>query len=252
MNGIKYFFRATPDTTGFQSFGIAHLILILVTILGTYLIYINKNNLKKDNRTYNLIKKIIGFTLLTQQIILYLWYGITGYSSIKESLPLYNCRIAIICTALALLTNKKLFKNIAIYWGVYGGILSILVVEGDPFIFPHYTIVSFFVGHIFLLWGTVLILLVDRHELNKKSLKSILLFTNIYHLLLLIFDIITQSNYDYLVEAPILQDKFGSLPQMIYSFLAIITFDILILLFHFIAGRILSKNMEYEEKVLAL
>lgn len=237
---MSYFFRGNPDGIYFKIFSPAHFSLIAVSLLGIYLIFKYKEKLK-DDKLSNLFKRIVGITLLSQQIILYMWYFFTGFSSIKESLPLYNCRIAIICTALALLTNKNLFKNISVYWGVYGAILSLIVVEGDPFSFPHYTIVSFFVGHMFLLWGSLFLLFVDNYKLNKQNLKSVLKLTTIHHFLLLVFNIIIKSNYDYLIEPPILNSIFDLIPQLLYSFIAIIIYDLLILIVYFVVNALTNR-----------
>lgn len=246
MEGVKYFFRGSPDEINFKMFGFIHLILVAVALLGVYLIYENKNKLKRDDLS-KLVKKTMAIILLSQQAILYLWYAVTGYSNITESLPLYNCRVAIICTALALLTDKQRYKNISVFWGIYGAVLSLIVVEGDPFSFPHYTMVSFFVGHILLLWGSFFILIVDEYTLSKDNLEPTLIFTNMYHLLLLIFDFYTGSNYDYLVEPPVFKNMFALVPQLVYSFVAILAFNLLILLFYFLA----SKLKTYSEGVFA-
>lgn len=243
---MKYFFRGTPDGIYFEMFGSAHFSLLMVALLGTYLICKYKDKLKRDKAS-NFFKKTVSITLLSQQIILYLWYIFTGFSGFSESLPLYNCRIAIICTALALLTNKNIFKNISVYWGVYGSILSLIVVEGDPFSFPHYTIVSFFVGHIFLLWGSLFLLFVDGYKLNNQNLKSVLKLTTVHHFVLLVCNIIIKSNYDYLIEPPILKYVFDLMPQLLYSLIAIITYDILILIFYFMVNILISlfnENIE--------
>lgn len=234
---MEHFFRGTSDGVYFKSFSLAHFILIAIALFGTYLINKYKDVLKEERHS-KIFKRTVGITLLSQQIMLYIWYFYTGFSSIKESLPLYNCRIAIICTALALLTDKKLLKSVSVYWGLYGAILSLIVVEGDPFSFPHFTTVSFFVGHIFLLWGSLFFLLVDNYEVNKRNLKDVLKITTAYHYILLIFNIMIKANYDYLIEPPIFKSLFNLMPQMLYSNIAIITFNLLILIVYFILNTI--------------
>lgn len=234
---MKHFFRGTSDGVYFKNLSLAHLLLVAIAFFGAYLIYRYKDVLQED-RYSKIFKRTIGITLLSQQIILYGWYFFTGFSSIKESLPLYNCRIAIICTALALLTDKKTLKNISVYWGLYGAILALIIVEGDPFSFPHYTIVSFFVGHIFLLWGSLFILFVDNYQVNKRNLHDVLKLTTAYHFVLLIFDIMIKANYDYLIEPPIFKSIVMLMPQMLYSIIAIIIFDLLICIVYFILNTI--------------
>lgn len=250
MEALKHFFRSEPEGVYFVNYSSVHFIIIFIAIVGIYFLYRYKDHLQMGEKK-KLIKSIIGTVLLLQQGILYLWYIFTGYSSIKESLPLYNCRVAIICTALALLTDRKFFKNIAVYWGVYGSILALAYVEGDPFAFPHYTGLSFFLGHIFLLWGTFFILLVDGYKLNKVNLKATIRFTTIYHLALLAFNLLIKANYDYLISPPFFQALAQDLPQIIYSFIAILAFDIFILGFYSIV-KLMEKSKKIKKKGMAI
>ena len=83
----------------------------------------------------------------------------------------------------------------------------------------------------------------DKYEVNKRNLKDVLKLTTVYHFVLLIFNIMIKANYDYLIEPPIFNSVFILMPQMLYSIIAIITFDLLILIVYFILNTIsLSKK----------
>ncbi len=250
MEALKYFFRSEPEGVYFVNYSPVHFLMIFIAILGVFLLYRYRDYLQID-KNRRLLKNIIGTSLLAQQGILYLWYIFTGYSSIKESLPLYNCRVAIICTVLALLTGRKFFKNIAVYWGVYGSILALAFVEADPFAFPHYTGLSFFLGHIFLLWGSFFILLIDGYRLNQVNLRATLRFTTLYHLALLAFNLIIEANYDYLISPPVFQTLAQNLPQVIYSFIAVLAFDFFILGFYSIV-KFIEKSKKNKKKGMAI
>lgn len=247
MESFWYFFRSKPDGVYFKNYCSWHFLMIFIAIIGVYFLFRNRDTLER--KVYKLIKYSLAIGMLSQQGILYLWYIFTGFSSIKESLPLYNCRIAIIFTALGLITNKNLFKNIGVYWGVFGSILALAVVEGDPFSFPHYTLVSFFAGHIFLLWGAIFILVVDKYRLSKKNLIRTIELTTLYHVVLLFLNILIDANYDYLITPPILQDFIKTLPQPVYSILAIVLFNILILAFYSIVKIFESRNSKKQKGI---
>lgn len=251
MEGFLYFFRGEPDGIYFVNYSFWHFIMIFIAIIGVYFLVKYQDKIR-NGKYYKLVRNILGIGLLSQQGILYLWYIFTGYSSIRESLPLYNCRIAIIFTALGLMTDKKLFKNIGVYWGVYGSILALAVVSGDPFSFPHYTLVSFFAGHIFLLWATLFILLIDEYKLNKKNLISTVEVTTIYHIILLFFNILIDANYDYLIKPPIFESFAESLPQPVYSFIAIVSFNVFIIAFYSIVKAIENRNSKKQKGIPAL
>lgn len=67
MNKFHYFFRTSIERNNFSNFGVIHLILLGITLLGIVII-INK---KRENRLFELF---IGIALLIQQTTLYLWY----------------------------------------------------------------------------------------------------------------------------------------------------------------------------------
>ena len=196
MGSIKYFFRGTPDGYVFPTGSMAHWFIIAIILFGMELIIKYREKLRIPKYA-NIFKAIMIIMLAMQQILLYLWYGFSGYFSIQESLPLYNCRVAIILTIFAFITNKDFFKNICCYWGVVGAFLALAFPVVDPFQFPHYTMVSFFGGHILMLWSAIYFLVVEKHYINKRSLASVLLFTNFYHVLVYVFNRFTNSNYCY-------------------------------------------------------
>lgn len=239
MEELRYFFRGTPDGYVFPIWSLAHFAMLIIAFIGVEFIILNKRKLR-DSNNGKILKLIMIIALASQQIILYLWYGFSGYFTIHESLPLYNCRIAIIFTIIALITDKKLFRNVGCYWGVAGAILALMMpTDLDPFSFPHYTNISFFLGHIVLLWATVYILVVDQYRINKNSLKSILYFTNTYHLLIYIFNILTNSNYCYLNKAPFAKTFFENfMSPRAYTLTAFFAFNIFMILVYFIAKTI--------------
>lgn len=239
MEWFKYFFRGTPDEYVFPIWGLTHIIMLFIAFLGVELLIRNKRKLK-NSTLGKAFKFSMIMALASQQIILYLWYGFSGYFTIKESLPLYNCRIAIIFTIIALITDKRIFKNVACYWGVAGAILTLMMpTDLDPFIFPHYTMVSFFLGHIFLLWATMYILVVDEYRISKSSLKSILYFSNIYHLIIYSFNVFTKSNYCYVIEPPFAKEFFASIMSpMSYTITSFAIFNLSMIMVYLTAKTI--------------
>ncbi|WMM23707.1 TIGR02206 family membrane protein [Tissierella sp. MB52-C2] len=244
---MKYFFRGTPDDFVFPIWSLTHFLILAIAFVGVEFIVLKKDRLKSTSMG-KIFKKIMIIILVLQQVSLYLWYGFSGYFTIQESLPFYNCRVAIIFTIFALGTDKKIFKNVGCYWGVAGAILALLLpTDLDPFSFPHYTNISFFIGHIGLLWSTIYILVVEEYRMDRKSLRSILHFTNIYHSFIYIFNIVTKSNYCYLVETPIAKAFFEKFMSPIaYSLTAFLAFNIFIILIYGVAKAI-YKTLDIDE-----
>lgn len=221
MNIFNYFFRSVPENTKFESFGKMHIFILIIGFLISYLI-IKKLQV---NRNFELI---VAFVLLIQQITLYSWYHISNYNPFTEGLPLYHCRVAILSLALGLIFKINLLLNIGAYWGIFGSISALLVVGADPFAFPHITQFSYFIGHLFLLWGAVYLLFVRKIGMTNVALRDMMIFTTIYHMIVFIINNKLGSNYAYLIEPPFTINY--NFNPYVYAFIVIILFNTILLL----------------------
>lgn len=249
MNFLREFFRTQPDRYAFDMFGITHIFILLITVLGCILIIHFKDKLRAKSK----FKNIIAIILLAQQIILYNWYIFSGYNTLREGLPLYNCRVAIISLAVGLLLNNKKLKTLAVYWGGFGTIFALLSPGTDPFSFPHYTKISYFLGHVLLAYGIVYILSVEEFKLNIKNLKGVLIFTNIYHSIVFFIDRIIGANYCYLINSPVALTKMS---QFLYTFIVMMVFNLSIIIFYLIISKlsngVLEENIIEDENTIRL
>lgn len=250
MQKFLYFFRGVPDDVVYDAYSGTHIALLLLTVIVSLYIYFNKDRLKRSTVCKKL-KYFFIFALLAQQAILYLWYIASGYFTITESLPLYHCRVAILCTAYGLISNRSLPRTLGCLWGTIGSVIALLLPNPDPFLFPHYTLLSFFGGHMILLWANIYVLFVQDFVLKREDLLKTLVFTNLYHLFVLIFNMITGANYCYLMGAPfvipILETPFF---KIIYTPMIFILFSLSILLFYFFTNALhpASERMRHHSR----
>lgn len=240
---IIHFFRSNPDGWKLKHFSVPHLIILLVAAAAVSLLWTKRRELVKAERAKNdFWRKTIALVLALQFSILYLWYGFTGFSGIAQSLPLYNCRFAIILTVIALVTKNRWAQRISVYWGLPGSILALVLPDVDPFSWPHYTNVSFVLGHIFLLVGVLYIIVVDKPKFSKNSYRFIVAFSTSYHAIIAVLNYIVGGNYCLMREFP-----FGELPflpnrTLTYTIFAICLYNLLMTLTH--AGlRTISKHV---------
>ncbi|MBX7392721.1 TIGR02206 family membrane protein [Clostridium chauvoei] len=251
MDLLREIFRTQPDGQTFVKFGVAHISILLISILVCILIINFKKDLKENKKLGTRVKNTIAITLIMQQVILYIWYVVSGYRVLEEGLPLYNCRVSIICLAIGLLINNKKLKTLAVYWGGFGAVFALLLPGTDPFAFPHYTKISYFIGHMFLIWGVIYVLSVDELKLSEKNLEGILIFTNIYHIIVFFVDNVIGANYCYLIKSPI---TLAIMPQFLYTFIAMMVFNVAIILSYIVIKKlsnieIIEENIEDENSI---
>lgn len=234
MNFFNYFFRSVPEKSNFVSFGKIHILILIVAFLISYLIIKTMH----VNRTFELF---VGIVLLTQQIILYSWYFIGNYNSLTEGLPLYHCRVAILSLAIGLIFKIDLLQNIGAYWGIFGSISALFIVGGDPFVFPHITQFSYFIGHLFLLWGVVYLLFVKKIGMTNKDFKDILMFTTIFHMVVFVIDRKLSANYSYLIDPPFTINY--NFNPYFYAFIVIMVFNFVLgIEYLLINSKLLNKS----------
>lgn len=229
MYYFGYFFRGIPDDISFMQFGLFHIVVLILSILISYLIIKHK----RENRNFEVF---IGIILLIQQSTLYMWYFLNNYNVLTQGLPLYHCRISILFLIIGLIFNNKSLIKFGSYWGIIGSTFALLVPGPDPFVFPHITLVSYFIGHVLLLWGSIYVLCVKKIGMNKIDLKKLLAFTNIYCITMYIFNYMIGSNYGYMNSPPISLGH--SLNQLTYGIIVLIISNIVMGLIYFALNNV--------------
>lgn len=236
MGEIHYFFRTSVEQNKFINFGAVHLTLLCIALLGVLTIIYRK----RESRLFELF---VGITLLIQQTTLYIWYFKGNYHFLQEGLPLFHCRIAIILISVGMIFKKEFMLKMGSYWGIFGSTSALLFPGLDPFVFPHMTQFSYFIGHIFLFWGSIYLLTVKKIGMNKNDFKNVIVLTNLYHIVIFNINNLINSNYAYMKSSPI--GIGNKLSPILYGFVVIMIFNLILSLECFIINK--SKEDEIEE-----
>ena len=242
MENILNFFTSKPSQVNFITFGPIHLFILFIAAIISIFIF------KKQFESRR-AELLIGSVLIFQQAILYLWYFVGGYNSMKEGLPLYHCRIAIILVAIGLISKNKICTKLGSYLGSFGSISALLFPGLDPFSFPHVTQFSYFIGHLFLLWSSIYLLTVKKIGMSKVDLRISLICINIYHLLMYNLNKFLNSNYGYM-NAPPFELGFD-LPDLLYALLVMFIFSIVLIGEYILVNKLYISKEESKEYDLA-
>lgn len=236
---MEHFFRIEETNYAFDIFGKGHIAIIISIFLSIiYLIHI-----KDDHKKIKKIKDTTISVLLIQQTLLYTWYIFSGYFSVKHSLPLYNCRIAMLSLVIGEYSNNPKLKRLGVYWGIPGSIIALLYPVLDPFGIDHFTFYSFFLGHIALLLGSISLLILENHReyYNIESLQSVIGFSSAYHIFIIMFNQKVDANYCYMTSSPVNMNFITNLNNHIYNLLALFIFDIVIITFYILFRDLCDK-----------
>lgn len=167
----------------------------------------------------SILPKIFASVNIIQQILLYYWYIVKVPEVLySQGLPLYHCRLAIIVISISVLIGQyhKSFQTFFAYLGLIGSVLALFTLDFDLYLFPHFTIFSYLIGHYLLFYLSLYIILENKEVL---SIKYILILTTILNSIIQILNhLIPYANYGLLMKPP----KIFPLPlgQPIYFFVA--------------------------------
>lgn len=206
MNYINYFFRTVEDGVPLKPYGMTHIIILSIFFVSILAISNKKFGLNNKNINNKFLLSLASIILI-DQIILYTWLISSGNFKLNISLPLYHCRISVVFLLIGIFTNKKFFKLMTVFWGGLGSAMAMTIPDLYKYKFPHYTNFQFFIVHIILGLVVIDLLFVDKIKINIKDLRKILIFTNIYNIILIginlyIGKIYPDTNYGYLVAVP--------------------------------------------------
>lgn len=229
---LSYFFRGTWEDYQFQAFTPVHFLLLAVALAGVLLIVRHRQTLRRDDR--RILRKALLTGLVLEQLFQYGWYILAGTFTTGDGLPLYICRTAILALILAFLTDKPRIRSLAVYWGTFGGVLALAIPVIYPMRFPHITNFTYFGGHTVMVWSVAHLLAVDGHRLDRRGLRFSLVFTNLFNLAVFLLNPSLNGNYSYFEFAPVLPELFARLPRSVYVGLVFLTYNLLILLIHWL------------------
>ena len=127
----------------FNIFGTYHLVtLAIILFLAIFFprAYRDKSDFQKEN-----VAKILGISIIALELIKpFIWHSM-DYPWIRL-IPIHMCSLSGFFIGIFLLTKKRLFFEIAFFWGIGGGI-NALITPDVTLTFPDPKYVLFFLGH---------------------------------------------------------------------------------------------------------
>lgn len=212
-----------PFNTGevFVPFNMQHVIALAVIGIMLFTCFKFENFYKKYDKY---VSKALSTLMFLQQGLLYLWYGSSGSFSVRESLPLYTCRIAIIISIFMLLNPKQWMVDIVYFWGFVGSLVALFSPDTSTFTFPHFMFLQYFIGHGLLIFTSIYMILIKKYNITTKSFIRVLKVTLMYVICIIPINYITGGNYAYLSGKPKTATVLDMLPPYPYYIPIILLF----------------------------
>ena len=191
------------------------------------------------------IRYLTAFIMLFHSFSFQIWSICIGSFTLKYSLPLHLCDVAVILCAIMLLTKNKYLFEVIYFWGLGGSLLAILTPDISQS-FPHFIFINYFLSHGGIITCVLFMIIVENYSVNLKSVLRVFILTNVYMLFIAGVNLILKSNYLYICAKPnnpSLIDLLGPWPWYILSLegVCITVFLILYLPFAFKGLKGISK-----------
>lgn len=194
-----------------------HLTALALIIILNIIIYLCRNRIHSKLRQG--IRFLLAISLILLEILLELWDFLWGIWSVQHSLPLELCSISLLLTAIMLFTKSKQLYELVYFWGMGGASQAILTPE-LYYGFPHFVFLQFFIAHGLIITGCLWMTFVEGYRPNFQSLIKAFGITNLYALLIGVFNWLAGSNYLFLCRKPTnpsLLDHLGQWPWYLVS-----------------------------------
>ncbi len=180
--------------------------------------------------------KLLGLFLLTN-LLIENWYSWSNGSwDLRANLPLHLCGISGVFSILILFWYNPIIANLVFYWGLTGGIHSLLTPEFDLGA-DGYLYYGYFISHGGLILTSFFLIKHRGFQPMKRSWINAFILIQAAVLIIGLFNWTTGSNYMYLSSPPIVDNPLivGKWPWyiLVFEILAILHFLLLYGLFHY-------------------
>ena len=184
----------------FQSFGVAHLVVIFLTIALPFILALIVHRTKS-----RLLERSIAFAISALLLINYVAYLIVerqfGVTSWTHALPMQLCDWAMFVIIVALWSGNRRWLEIAYFWGI-GGTLQAIITPNLAFGFPDLRFISFFVAHSGIIIGIVFLMLIYGFRPRPIGIARTFVWTEVYFVVAFTIDLLTDVNYGFLLHKP--------------------------------------------------
>ncbi len=235
----------------FQPFGPVHLTTMAVIVFLTIVSVLIVRNRKFQNWIEPLCGTLAIF-LLGNELIWWIVALNLHMFSLRWGLPLQLCDLVIFLVSFSLIRYNQWVWELAYFWGL-GATLQAVMTPDIQADFPHYYFFKFFITHGGVVMAVVILAAGLRRPISRSSMGRVWLITNIYAGIILIYNMIFQANYLYLLRKPSrpsLLDFFGPWPYYIFGleFILIVSLVLYYAPYYFLEKIKSPKNIKDSSK----
>jgi len=233
----------------FEPFSLSHFTAIGVVLLFMVgvLFILKEINVKKHQNENRYFAYTLAGALILLELSNTIWHIVVGHFSITDSLPLHLCGLAVFTCSIMLITGNYFLFEFNYFVGI-GGALQAIITPDVSRDFPHFEFIQLFSTHALIILSVLYMIFILKYIPTWKSAVKTFLLTNIYLVLIYIFNCFTGSNYMYISRVPefptvidLLVEIFGQHPYYIIGLECMGVFVFAILLFPLYVRKVYKR-----------
>jgi len=130
------------------------------------------------------------------------WSLWTGTWSIQTHLPLHLCSIFVWLSIIMLLTKNYAIFELAYFLGIGGAIQAVITPESGIYGLPHFRAIQTLAGHGSIVLAGLYMTWVEGYRPTWASFRKVVLWTNIYMVIVFFVNQAIGSNYLFIASKP--------------------------------------------------
>lgn len=199
----------------FELFGKSHLLILFSIPLSAFFLgWV----VRRNPNLARLVCFSLAYMIMINELAGYGYKLFQGWLLFPEGLPLHLCDITLWLTVLAAFTLKSWSYEPAYYFGIGGTTMAILT--PDLWVsFPSYPAIQFFLAHGMVVVTILTITLGKIMKPSPGSVWRVIIFLNVYAIVVGLFNFFFDTNYLYICQKPAsvsILDYFGPWPLYLF------------------------------------
>jgi hypothetical integral membrane protein (TIGR02206 family) len=216
------FFASNAPLGAFELFGPVHLLMLgVLAAINLALIFVRRTTHDDQRRR---LRYFLAGLLAINELGYHIWLLLTRQWDYHWNLPLHLCSAFVWLSIVMLLFKNQFIFEMAYLLGVGAAIQPLLTSEVGAYGFPHFYAFQIFISHGGIITAALFMAIVEGMRPTGASLKRVILWGNLYLVLVTMINFLLDSNYLYThhkPHIPTLLDALGPWPWYILAMEAI-------------------------------
>lgn len=237
MHQLMYFFRNIDLSREFSSYSWIHFVLLSIWVLGCLWFWLYRQRWcgGYEKRLSWLLKRILLMSLL-------LYFCCLLWLQNSECLPIGVYTLAQICLLFDHHQNRIRHHVFAVTIGFGCSVFILLLPQSLLYVWPHLLTLTFYMSVMATGWLSFIGILEVRKTWAFQTFLNGMVFLILYEMVLVVFNIWQNTNYDFLLKAP--DFCAFTMKEIIYAPMMIIIYTVAYGLMSYIISKIQTKNCE--------